>query len=52
MDYRIGYLFKVITDKIKINADADMRRHNLTLTQSRVLTFLEKKGGTATQKRN
>lgn len=50
MDYRIGYLFKVITDKIKINADADMRRHNLTLTQSRVLTFLEKKGGTATQK--
>ena len=51
MDYRIGYLFKVITDKIKINADADMRRHNLTLTQSRVLTFLEKKGGTATQKK-
>lgn len=50
MDYRIGYLFKVITDKIKINADADMRRHNLTLTQSCVLTFLEKKGGTATQK--
>lgn len=50
MDYRIGYLFKVITDKIKINADTDMRRHNLTLTQSRVLTFLEKKGGTATQK--
>ncbi len=46
----IGYLMKDITDKIKVRADADLKNHNLTLTQSRVLTFLGSKQGQATQK--
>lgn len=46
----IGCLFKLIHDRIKVNADADLKRHGLTLTQSRVLVYLESAGGTATQK--
>ncbi len=46
----LGYLLKSITDKIKVKADADMKRHNLTLAQSRVMAFLNGKGGQATQK--
>lgn len=40
----------MITDKIKIQADANLAQHNLTLTQSRVLGYLARNGGTATQK--
>lgn len=50
LEHKIGYLFKVITDKIKIKADADLKKHGLTITQTRVLTFLNNKGGEATQK--
>ncbi|MGN0202897.1 MAG: MarR family winged helix-turn-helix transcriptional regulator [Coprococcus sp.] len=46
----IGYFIKNINDKLKIKADADLKRYNLTLSQSRVLAFLHKKGGKATQK--
>lgn len=46
----IGYLIKNINDKLKINADADLKHYNLTLAQSRVLAFLDKQGGSATQK--
>ncbi len=46
----IGYLIKNINDKLKIKADADLKHYNLTLAQSRVLTFLDSKGGQATQK--
>ncbi len=45
-----GYLLKVINDKLKAKADADFKKHNITLTQSRVLAFLEAKKGKATQK--
>ena len=45
-----GYLLKVINDKLKAKADADFKKHNITLTQSRVLGFLEMKKGKATQK--
>ena len=45
-----GYLLKVINDKLKAKADADFKKHNITLTQSRVLCFLELKKGKATQK--
>lgn len=45
-----GYLLKVINDKLKAKADADFKKHNITLTQSRVLAFLEAKDGKATQK--
>ena len=46
----IGYLIKTINDKIKVKADADLNTYELTLSQSRVLTFLNSKGGQATQK--
>ena len=48
--YPIGCLLKMITDKIKIQADANLAQHDLTLTQSRVLGYLEQNGGIATQK--
>ncbi len=47
---QIGYLMKVINDRIKVNADADLKEHNLTLTQSKVLAFLNRQGGRSTQK--
>lgn len=47
---RVGYLLKKITDKIKIKVDADLKRHNLTLSQNHVLIFLDERGGEATQK--
>lgn len=46
----IGYLIKTISDRIKIHADEDLKRHNLTLSQSRVLIFLKNNGGQAMQK--
>ncbi|MGN0297626.1 MAG: MarR family winged helix-turn-helix transcriptional regulator [Lachnospiraceae bacterium] len=46
----IGYLIKVINDKLKVKADADLKSQNLTLSQSRVLAFLDSQGGQATQK--
>lgn len=48
--YPIGCLSKMITDKIKIQADANLAQHDLTLTQSRVLGYLAQNGGMATQK--
>ncbi len=47
---QIGYLMKIINDRIKVNADADLKEHNLTLTQSKVLAFLNSQGGQSTQK--
>ncbi|MGN1187241.1 MAG: MarR family winged helix-turn-helix transcriptional regulator [Lachnospiraceae bacterium] len=46
----IGYLVKNINDKLKVKADADLKSYNLTLAQSRVLAFLNSRGGMATQK--
>ena len=46
----IGYLIKNINDKLKVKADADLKRYHLTLSQSRVFTFLLGRGGQATQK--
>lgn len=46
----IGYLLKNINDKLKVRADADLGRYNLTLAQSRVFGFLNSRGGVATQK--
>lgn len=46
----IGYLIKKINDKLKVKADADLKRYNLTLTQSRVLAYLNSRAGQATQK--
>ena len=46
----IGYLIKNINDKLKVKADADLKHSKLTLSQSRVLAFLDNQGGQATQK--
>ena len=46
----IGYLIKNINDKLKVKADADLKHSNLTLAQSRVLAFWDRRGGQATQK--
>lgn len=46
----VGYLIKNINDKLKVKADADLKRYNLTFTQSRVVAFLKSRGGQATQK--
>lgn len=46
----IGYLVKSINEKLKARADADAKKHNLTLVQSFVLEFLDSRGGQATQK--
>ena len=50
MNHGIGYQFKIIHDRIKARADADLKTHDLTLTQTRVLGFLAESGGQATQK--
>lgn len=51
MDSRhVGYLMKGINDKLKVSADNNLKNHKLTLTQSRVLAFLNSRGSMATQK--
>lgn len=51
MDSRhVGYLMKGINDKLKVSADNNLKNHKLTLTQSRVLAFLNSRGSIATQK--
>ena len=46
----IGYLIKNINDKLKARADAELKKYNLTLTQSRVIAYLDSCGGQAMQK--
>lgn len=46
----VGYLIKNINDRLKVKADADLKHFHLTLAQSRVLAFLNSKGGSAMQK--
>ena len=48
--FQIGCLLKMITDKIKMRADANLAQQGLTLTQSRVLGYLNHNGGQAAQK--
>lgn len=46
----IGYLLKNINDRLKMRADAELGRYNLTFAQSRVFGFLNTCGGAASQK--
>ncbi len=46
----IGYLLKVINDKMRSRSDADLKSHNLTMTQSRVMAYVSSRGGKSTQK--
>lgn len=50
MNHGVGYQFKIIDERIKVRADEDLKRHDLTLTQTRVLGFLAEMGGRTTQK--
>lgn len=50
MNHGVGYQLKIIDEKIKVRADEDLKRHDLTLMQTRVLGFLAEVGGQATQK--
>ena len=47
---RIGYLIKLVNDRLRSGADADLQVHELTFTQSRVLRIIKNNGGEATQK--
>lgn len=49
-DEHIGYLMKIIHQQLKANVDAGLKRHGLTLSQGRVLCYLEQMGGKASQK--
>lgn len=46
----VGYLIKSINDKLKVNADADLKYYNLTFSQVHVFAYLQERGGQATQK--
>ncbi len=46
----IGYLIKNINDKMKVHADRQLKEFGLTISQSRILAFLDEMGGSATQK--
>ncbi len=47
---KVGYLLKLVNDKLRTKADANLLEHGLTLSQSRILRFLEEQGGSAMQK--
>ena len=49
-EINVGNLIKIISDKLRMRADADMVEHNLTLSQCRVHAYLNRHGGEATQK--
>ncbi len=46
----IGHIIKQISDKMRCNADAQLKKHNLTFSQVRVIKFLAQNGNKATQK--
>lgn len=46
----IGYLIKYIADKLKQNTEKELKKYDLTLSQSRVLIYLDSQGGEARQK--
>lgn len=50
MNHGVGYKLKFISDRIKANADADMKQLGLTHTQLWVFSFLVECNGQATQK--
>lgn len=39
MNHGIGYQFKIINDRIKARADADLKTHDLTLTRPECWAF-------------
>ena len=50
MSQELGPLLKQINDRMQAAADEGMAKRDLTLAQARVLGFLKRSGGQATQK--
>ena len=48
--YRIGFLIKNISDRMKASGDNDLREHGLTFSQAHILFVIENAGGTLAQK--
>ena len=48
--YRIGFLIKNISDRLKASGDNDLREHGLTFSQAHILFVIENAGGTLAQK--
>lgn len=46
----IGFLIKVISDRMKALGDNDLKEHDLTFSQMQVLVVLERNNGTIAQK--
>lgn len=49
-EHHIGYIIKIITEKLKKHGDEDLKKHGITVTQSRVLIYLNEHGGSSAQK--
>ena len=47
---RTGFLLKLVTDRLRTLADANLKAQNLTLVQSRIIGYLSFRNGRATQK--
>lgn len=50
MNVHIGYLVKNIADKLHGRADANLKKHNLTFQQSKIIGFLAYRNNHASQK--
>lgn len=46
----LSYLIKNIADKLKLHTEKELKKYDLTLSQSRVLLYLKSQGGEAMQK--
>lgn len=46
----VGYLIKLISDKMRAQGDADLKEYDLTFSQVRILSYLHRYGPEATQK--
>ena len=50
MQKKVGHMFKMISDRMKADGDAALKKKNLTFTQSQVLRYVRFHEGKATQK--
>lgn len=46
----VGYLIKLISDKMRAQGDADLKEYDLTYSQVRILSYLHRYGPESTQK--
>ena len=46
-----GHMFKLISDGIRAKIDTNVKEHDLTCSQLRILGYLNKNGGSITQKK-